>query len=286
MERYDAIIIGSGPAGLSAAITLKIRNKTVLVVGNTETSGKLEKAHEINNYLGFPKAKGSDLAKSFSDHAKGMGVEIVQKHILNVYAMGEYFALNTSDNEFLEAKTVILATGVSFGKPYVGEEKFLGRGVSYCATCDAPLYKGKKVVIIGESPKEEAEAEFMSELASEVIYVPLYKDDVNLGGNITVLRDKPVAISGVMKAEKLILSNSEVEADGFFILRESVSPAQLVPGLLVEENHISVNRKMETSIAGCFACGDIVGAPYQYIKAAGEGNIAALSAVDYLAKKK
>ncbi len=286
MKRYDAIVIGSGPAGLSAALTLKIRNKDVLVIGNSETSGKLEKAHEINNYLGFPKAKGSDLAESFLNHIRSMEIEIIKKQVLSVYAMGEYFALSTSDNGLLEAKTVILAMGVSFGKPYIGEENFLGRGVSYCATCDAPLYREKKVVIIGETPNEEAEAEFMAELASEVVYIPLYKEEVKLGADIKVLRDKPLEISGSVKAEKLILKENEIEADGIFILRENVSPSQLVPGISVEDRHIAVNRKMETSISGCFACGDVVGMPYQYIKAAGEGNIAALSAVEYLAKNK
>ncbi len=286
MERYDVIVIGSGPAGLSAAITLKIRNKSVLVMGNAEVSDKITKAHEINNYLGLPKIKGSDLAANFLEHARSMEIDMLQTQVLNVYAMGEYFAVNNKDGELFEASSVILATGVSFGKPYAGEEKFLGKGVSYCATCDAPLYKDKKVVIIADSPKEEGEAEFMAEIASNVVYVPRYNDDVNLSGRVKVIRDVPVAIEGEMKAEKLVMKSREIEADGFFILRDSVSPAQLVPGLEVEDRHISVNRKMETSIAGCFACGDAAGTPYQYIKAAGEGNIAALSAVEYLGKKK
>ncbi len=286
MERYDVAIIGTGPAALSAALTLKIRNKSIILIGSEKVSGKVEKAHEINNYLGIPAVKGSDLAEKFMDHVLSMGVEIVNERITTVFSMGEYFALQTSKNQMIEAQTVILATGVNFGKPYEGEEEFLGRGVSYCATCDAPLYKEKKVVIIGSSPKEEAEAEFMSEVASEVVYIPTYKEEVKLGDKVQVVRDTPVSIQGAFKANKLVLKEEEIEADGIFILRESVSPKQLVPGLQVEDNHILVNRRMETNLEGCFACGDIVGAPYQYIKAAGEGNVAALSAVDYLAKKK
>ncbi len=302
--RYDTIIVGSGPAGLSAAITLKIRNKSVLVVGNKAVSDKVAKAHEINNYLGIPAVKGEDLAKSFLNHAESLEVPFSNQQIHTVYSMGDYFSLQTTTNEMLEAKSIVIATGVNFGKPYAGENEYLGRGVSYCATCDAPLYKNKKIVIIGASKKEEHEADFMAELCSEVIYIPLYKDETKVCDKVKVLRAVPKEIKGGMKANTLVVEAkdgfdagsvelTEVEqetdaklfsiaADGFFILRDSVSPAQLVPGLKMDGNHIEVNRKMETNLKGCFACGDIVGLPYQYIKAAGEGNIAAISVVEYL----
>lgn len=285
MKRYDVIVIGSGPAGLSAAITLKIRNKSVLVIGNADVSHKVSKAHEINNYLGMPKITGNELAKKFINHAEEMGVEISEDQILTIYPMGDYFSLSTRGNDIYESRAVIVAAGVSFGKPYSGEEHYLGKGVSYCATCDAPLYRGKKVIIIGSSPREEEEAKFMAELAGELIYIPLYKGETELPKNIAVVRDTPLEIRGKMKADTLVLKGQEIAADGIFILRESVLPSQLMYGLKVENGHISVNRKMETSVSGCFACGDIVGAPYQYIKAAGEGNVAALSAVEYLAQQ-
>lgn len=281
-ERYDVAIIGTGPAGLSAAITLKIRNKSILLLGSKQLSTKVEKAHEINNYLGIPAVKGEDLANKFSEHLEQMGIDITEENITTVYGMGSYYSLLSKTNQMYEATAVVLATGVNFGKPYPGEEQFLGRGVSYCATCDAPLYKGKKVAIIGASPKEEAEADFMSEVAEKVYYIPLYKEEVKVSDSIEVIEDVPVSIEGKMKADKLALKEQELEVDGIFILRESVSPAQLVPGLKMDGNHIEVNRKMETNLKGCFACGDIVGAPYQYIKSAGEGNIAAITAAGYL----
>jgi len=285
-ERYDVAIIGTGPAGLSAAITLKIRNKKILLLGSKILSSKVEKAHEINNYLGLPAIKGEDLAKKYTEHLEQMGVEITEDQITSVYAMGDYFSLSSKKNEMYEASAVILATGVNFGKPYPGEEQFLGRGVSYCATCDAPLYRNKKVAIIGSSPKEESEAEFMAEVADEVYYIPTYKEEVSLSDSIKVIKDGVTAIEGGMKADKLVLKAQSLDVDGVFILRESVSPSQLVPGLEVVDNHVAVNRKMETNLPGCFACGDIVGTPYQYIKSAGEGNVAALSAVSYLDQKK
>ena len=281
-NRYDVAIIGTGPAGLSAAITLKIRNKNIILFGSKDLISKVAKAHEIQNYLGLPAISGEALAKKFSSHIESMGIEITQEQITTVYSMGDYYSLLSKNNQMYDVSAVILATGVNFGKPYPGEKEFLGIGVSYCATCDAPLYRGKTVAIIGASPKEEAEADFMSEIAGKVYYIPLYKEKVNVRETITVVEDVPTAIEGKMKAEKLILKNQELTVDGIFILRESVLPEQLVPGLEMDGNHIAVNRRMETNLAGCFACGDIVGMPYQYIKSAGEGNVAALSAVGYL----
>lgn len=281
-NRYDVAIIGTGPAGLSAAITLKIRNKNIILFGSKDLSSKVAKAHEIQNYLGLPAISGEALAKKFASHIESMGIEITQEQITTVYSMGDYYSLLSKNNQMYDVSAVILATGVNFGKPYPGEKEFLGIGVSYCATCDAPLYRGKTVAIIGASPKEEAEADFMSEIAGKVYYIPLYKEKVNVRETITVVEDVPTAIEGKMKAEKLILKNQELTVDGIFILRESVLPEQLVPGLEMDGNYIAVNRRMETNLAGCFACGDIVGMPYQYIKSAGEGNVAALSAVGYL----
>ena len=284
--RYDIAIIGTGPAGLSAAITAKIRNKSILLLGDKNLSGKIVKAHSIQNYLGIPAVGGQELGTAFETHLNDMNIEITEDKINAVYAMGEYFSLQGNGTDY-QADTIILATGANFGKPFKGEMEFLGRGVSYCATCDAPLYKGKDVVIIGYSSKEEAEVDFMVEVCNKVYYIPMYKDEVHVSDDVEILTEIPVAIEGTIKAEKLVTkSGNSIAADGIFILRESVAPSQLVPGLVVEDNHVLVNRKMETNLAGCFACGDIVGAPYQYIKSAGEGNVAALSAVAYIDAKK
>ena len=285
MERYDIAIIGTGPAGLEAAITAKVRNKKIILFGNKNLSMKVEKAHTIQNYLGLPNIAGEDLKAAYENHLKTMDIQITEDKINAVYAMGEYFALQGNGTNY-EAQTVILATGVSTAKAYPGEEEFLGRGVSYCATCDAPLYKGKTAAIIGFSPKEEAEADFMAEMADKVYYFPMYEGAVKVSDTIEVIQDKPVAVEGTMKVQELVTEKGSYAVDGVFFLRESVSPAQLVPGLKIEDNHIAVDRQLRTNIAGCFACGDAVGAPYQYIKSAGEGNVAALSAVAYLAEKR
>ncbi|APF25581.1 pyridine nucleotide-disulfide oxidoreductase family protein [Clostridium sporogenes] len=283
-KRYDIAIIGSGPAGLEAAINAKIRNKDIIIFGNKELSSKLVKAPKINNYLGFYDISGNELKDKFIDHIDKMGIEITFERINNVYAMGEYFALMVNEKMY-EAKTVILATGVEYGKALKGEEEFLGKGVGYCATCDAPLYKNKTVAIIGYNKEAEEEANFVSELASKLYYIPMYRSDYELSEKVEVINDKPVEIVGEQHVKKLILKGSEIEADGIFVLKDSVSPSQLVPGLEMEDEHIKVDRKMQTNISGCFAAGDCIGKPYQYIKSAGEGQIAALSAVSYLDKQ-
>ncbi|SHE48073.1 thioredoxin reductase [Clostridium fallax] len=284
MERYDIAIVGSGPAGLSAAINSKIRNKNIIIFGNNDLSFKLIKAPKINNYLGFFNVSGNDLKNHFKEHIDSMGISITEERINNIYAMGDYFALMVNEKIY-ESKSVILATGIEYTRPIEGEEEFIGKGVGYCATCDAPLYKNKVVTIVGYNKEGEEDANYVSELASKVYYIPMYKGELSLNNNVEVIKDVPFRVEGNSKVEKLILKNREIETDGLFFLRNSLSPAQLVPGLLVENGHISVDRLMNTNILGCFAAGDCIGKPYQYIKAAGEGQIAALSAVSYLDSK-
>ena len=281
MDRYDIAIIGTGPAGLSAAITATIRNKRVLLLGSRDFSEKLQKAHRIQNYLGFPAVSGQELAAAFRSHIDQMGIPITEKRINAVYAMGDYFALQSGD-EMLEASAVILATGVVAAKPLPGEEELLGRGVSYCATCDAPLYRGKRAAVIGYSPREEAEAAFLSEVCAQVIYFPIYKEETALPEAVRVIREKVTGIEDTEAGRVVKTAENGYTVDGVFVLREAVAPGQLVPGLETDGSHVAVNRRMEASIPGVFACGDIAGTPYQYIKAAGEGNAAALSAVSYL----
>lgn len=285
MERYDIAIIGTGPAGLEAAITGTIRNKKVLLVGSKDLSVKLTKAHEIQNYLGFPAVKGEDLAKAFQKHLDQLGIGITEERISAVYAMGDYYAMQAGE-QMLEATTVILATGVVQGKPLPGEAKNLGHGVSYCATCDAALVRGKRVAVVGYSAREETEAAFLSEICPEVLYFPMYREVNELPEKVTVI---PETVTEVRKQDgKMTIHTSEnsYSAEAVFVLREAVAPGQLVPGLETEGAHVRVNRRMETNLPGCYACGDLTGTPYQYIKAAGEGNIAALSAVGYLDQKK
>lgn len=284
VDRYDIAIIGSGPAGISAAINAKIRNKNIIVFGSRDLSAKLCKAPNINNYLGFPSVLGKSLKEEFENHLSEMDIHITYERINVVYAMGDYFTLMVNEKMY-EATALIIATGVEYTRPIKGEEEFLGRGVGYCATCDAPLYKGKTVTIIGYNHEGEEEANYVSELAAKTYYIPMYKGTYKLKDNIEIISGIPVEIRGDRFVSKLILDNGEIDTDGVFVLKDSVPPGQLVPGLLIEEAHIKVDRNMKTNIEGCFAAGDCTGKPYQFMKAAGEGQVAALNAVAYLDNK-
>ncbi len=282
--RYDVAIVGTGPAGLEAAITLKIRKKNIIVIGKKDASSKVRSAERIDNYLGIPAVSGDDLAKKMLDHAESMGVEITEGRVSMIYPYGEYFAIQCGE-EIIEATSVILCAGVAPAKTIPGESDYLGRGVSYCATCDAAMYKDKKAVVVSYSPAFEEEAEFLRKYASEVIYLPVYDaGDLKLEG-VTVEKANPLEIKGVMKANTLVTDKGEIATDGVFVLRDQIAPSSMVPGLETEGSAVKCARDMSTSIPGLFAAGDITGAPYQLIKASGEGLTAALSAVSYLSRK-
>jgi len=280
-NRYDIAIVGSGPAGISAAINAKIRNKNVIIFGQKNLSNKLIKAPKVNNYLGFYDVTGLELKEKIQTHMDKMDVNVTYERINNIYAMGNYFALMVNEKIY-EATTVILATGVEFSKPIKGEEELLGKGVGYCATCDAPLYKGKIVTVVGYNKEAEEEANYVSELTKKLYYIPMYSGEYNLNSEIEVVKDRPYEVLGESKVEKIITKSREIETDGVFFIRDSVSPNQLVPGIEVDGAHIKVNRKMETNLQGLYAAGDCIGKPYQYMKAAGEGQVAVLNAVSYI----
>ena len=245
----------------------------------------MAQAHEIRNYPGLPAIKGEDLAAAFRNHLESSGIEITEKRVGAVYAMGDYFALQIGE-EMAEAEAVILATGVVQANPLPGEKELLGRGVSYCATCDAPLYRGRAAAVIGYSPREEAEAAFLSEVCGKVTYFPVYREETALPDSVQVIREKVTGIAQEGGKRIVRTESGTYEADGVFVLREAVAPDTLVPGLEADGAHVRVNRKMETSLPGVFACGDLTGTPYQYVKAAGEGNVAAISAAAYIDTKR
>ena len=283
--RYDSIIIGSGPAGLSAAINLKTYNKNFLWFGNKNLSDKLEKAELVNNYPGLYGVTGKQLAEKFAEHCKNMELEITDKIVNTIYPMGDYYAV-MAENEIYETDTIIFTIGVVAANTYPGENEFLGRGVSYCATCDGGLYKGKQIAVIATSKRFEHEIAYLAELADKVYLLPFYKDCEITADNIEIIKSAPKEIIGGMKVDKLLFKDGEeLTVDGIFILRNAIAPTTLLTGLEIDDGHIKVNRQMETSYKGVFAAGDCTGKPYQYTKAVGEGNIAAHSVIEYLGEK-
>lgn len=280
---YDIAIVGSGPAGISAAVNAKIRNKSVIVFGNDELSHKVEISRQINNYIGFANVTGTELNDAFRKHLKDLEIEITPKRITGVYKMKDKFTL-LANRESFEAKCVILALGSETVKPITNERELLGRGVSYCATCDGMFYKGRSIAVFCDNEGMLDEVEYLSQIAKKVyLFAPFdVKTSVE---NVEILPSKITEIIGENKVEAVTLKDGKrIEVDGVFFLKQAVSADVLLFGLKTENGSISVNRKMQTNIDGCFAAGDCTGTPYQIAKAVGEGNIAAHSAFEYLAK--
>lgn len=282
---FDAAIIGSGPAGVSAALNLKIHEKNFIWLGSKKLSDKITKAEKIMNYPGLKDISGMELNQAFSNQIADMEIEITEQMVNSIMDFNGHFAL-MAGSEFYEAKTVILTTGVANQPLLQRESEMLGKGVSYCATCDGGLYRNKTIAVICSAARFEHEVKYLSELAEKVYFYPTYPGASFIADNVEVLTEKPVSIEGESRVSGMALkSGASVTVDGIFCLRDSISLSTLLPGLEIEEKHIKVNRQMETNIPGVYAAGDCTGRPYQYTKAVGEGNIAAHSVLEYLAKE-
>lgn len=267
----DVIVIGAGPAGLSAALTLRSRGKSVLLLESPGAASALAKAEKVDNYPGLPEIGGKALLEAMREQALSLGAEFLREKALAVLPMGDRFYVSAGQ-ETLEARSLILAAGAARGKTLPGEEALLGMGVSYCATCDGMLYRGKNVAVLGFSADAEEEAEFLRSIGCNLRF-------------FSAEESKKARILGENRVEGVEIGGEIIPFDGVFVLRDTVAPQALLPGLELQGVHIAVQTDMRTSVSGVFAAGDCVGTPYQIAKAVGEGNIAALSAAKYLDQK-
>lgn len=281
---YDVVVVGAGPAGLAAALNASIRNKKVLVLG-PDMSEKIKKTKEIQNVLGMPNRSGEGLLKEFRTHVEEYPVEFIEENATMIYDMGKFIGLLTPGNRIIEAHAVVYAPGVSFGKPLPGENEFLGKGVGTCATCDAALYKGRPVVVVGYNETAIEEANFINEMSSSTVFVNQTGRPVDLNAGIEVIDDKAVEVRGDTVARSILVGDREIEADGFFFIRDAQKPDSIVPGIALDGIHIQVNEKMETNLPGIYSAGDCTGLPYQISRAIGQGQIAGLNAATYATKK-
>jgi len=266
----DIIIIGGGPAGVSAALTAKNRGKSVTVISNSAEQSNLWKSKLIENYPGCPNVSGEEILKIFRKQLDDAGIEVIKARALNAMPLGKSFSVSCGQ-DYYEAKSIILTVGISQQLVFSGEEQFLGMGVSYCATCDGMLYRGKKVAVIGMNEEAASEAEFLRSIGCEVEY-------------FDKARAKKYEIRGNENVTALIADDTEYSVDGVFILRSTIAPNNFLSGLILENGHIVADGSMKTSINGVFAAGDCTGRPYQIARAVGQGNTAALAACEYLDK--
>lgn len=287
---YDVIIIGKGPAGISAALYAKRANLNVLVIG--KDGGALEKTKEIDNYYGFTNTiSGKELLINGINQAKRLNISIETDEVVNIKFDGIYY-VETRNNTF-EAKTLILATGTSRKKPLIkGVKEFEGRGISYCAICDAFFYRNKDVSILGSGDYALSEARTLLPIAKSVAILTNGEELVQNRGF-----DEEKFIIQEKKIEEIIGSDSvnkvkftdgtHIETQGVFIAIGVASSTDLAKkiGAVTKDNSIVVDENMATNVPGLYACGDCTGGLLQISKAVYEGTKAGLSAIKYLRKE-
>lgn len=294
---YDVVIIGGGPAGLTSALYCARRGMKTLVLSK-DIGGQITRTNEIENYPGIDHITGVELGMNIFNQAKKFGAEISFDEVKNIIKNDGFFSLSTSKNK-IETRSIILAFGKKPRELTVpGEEELKGKGVSYCATCDAPFFKDKKVVIVGGGNSALDAALIAGRVATNVYLVhrnPVFTGEellikkVEDAKNIeTIMNDEVTEIQGKDRVEKIILkSGREIEADGIIVEIGFIIDRSLVKELVAldKSNQVEINTIQQTSVPGIFAAGDLTATPYkQIIIAAAEGAKAALSAFDYVQK--
>ena len=280
----DIAIVGKGPAGWSCAMTARMRGLRAVVIAPSNDTGLLRSAERVDNYPGMPQTSGGEMLDAFRSQALALGAEERSGLVRQIMPMGESFMLLV-ENDVLEAKTVVLAMGAARPVLLPGEEEQLGRGVSYCATCDGMFYRGKRIAVLSASRQGVEETHFLAGLAEHVDYFSLKKHQTHgLGENVEIKSDKPVSIGRDDAAMVLTTDQATYSYDGIFIFRSAMPLNMLMAELQTEGSFIPVDRQMRTNIPGVFAAGDCTGKPLQLPKAVGEGNVAAISAAEWIAK--
>ena len=271
-QTYDILILGAGPAGVSAALTAHARGRSVLVLGADPMTGPLAKAPAVENYPGLAGMSGRDLLAAMLRDLERLGIPWVTGRATGVVPFAGRFMVS-AEQDVYEARSLILAAGSpQRDKPLPGETELLGRGVSWCATCDGMLYRGKRVAVLGLGGEGEKDAAFLRSIGCDVLY-------------FDPAQAKNVKIKGTDRVTAIVIGGEEHPVEGVFVLRDTVAASALLPGLEMRDGHIAVDGDMATSVPGVFAAGDCTGRPYQIARAVGQGNIAALAADGYLKER-
>ncbi len=278
----DILIVGGGPAGISAALTAHSRGRSVQVLSNPYETNPLARAVRVTNYPGMDTVSGQAMLEAMTGQLRSQDIPLAVCKVVQVLNMGERFVC-AAGSEVYEGRSLILAVGHMPKASIEGESDYLGRGVSYCATCDGMLYRNRVVAVLGFGGEAPEEAAFLASIGCKVLYFGKKARPSNLPEGMEYRRAVQYRIQG--DGSRV----TAVEADGYlypvegvFLLRDSMVADSLLPGLSMHEGHILTDSSMAASVPGVFAAGDCVGKPYQVAKAVGDGNIAALSADRWL----
>lgn len=286
MTVYDIAIVGGGPAGLSAALTARVHNKSVILFEAAGFSDKLRRAHRIDNYPGIMTISGPDFMDQLLEQTLAYEPTIAKERVQSVF-IGAPFTIMTDENVY-QAKSVILATGVTMSKTVPGERALLGRGVSYCASCDGHFFENKDIAVYINTLAYQQDVELLASLAKTI--------NLYIGGALQLPAEWLAALPASVVVHKRAIVNSVVgeqkvtaietnegtkDVDGVFFLRDACPPENIVEGVHLDGTSVAVGRNMETNYKGLFAAGDVAGTPLQIAKAVGEGQMAAFGAVAF-----
>ena len=290
---YDVLIIGGGPAGLSAAVYAKRAGLDAVVIEKDYAGGQIAVSEQVDNYLGLPKTSGYDLSVKFTEHAKMLGADFYEGEVLKISKKDNTFVLDFKDESQLLGKTVIYTAGTSYRRLEVNGSKL--NGVSYCAVCDGMFYKDKTVAVVGGGDTALGDALYLSRIAKKV-YVIHRRDEfrankslqhnVNSADNIEILYNSQVTeIFGETRVESIAVSDKKIDVDGVFVAIGSVPNSQLLQGIcdLDENGYVIAGEDGITSTAGIFVAGDVrTKSLRQVITAASDGAFAVMSAENYI----
>lgn len=283
---YDVIIIGAGPAGISAGIYAKRANLNVLILYHGISN--LEKATMIENYYGFENGiSGEDLYNAGINQAKNLGIQVKNEEVLNIEKVNEKFEITTTENKY-EGSTCVLATGNKKLKPNIkGVDEFDGKGISYCAICDGFFYRKKNVVVIGNGKYAVSEAEDLKNIVNSIT---ILTNGLELLTETTfeVNNKKIKEIKGDTRVRQIEFEDgTNLEIDGIFVALGEAGGSDFAKklGVLTQNDNIIVDKNMKTNIDGLYSCGNSTGGLLQVAKAVHEGAEAGLAIVSYLKNK-
>ena len=296
---YDLIIIGGGPAGLTAGIYAVRYGMDTVVLEKNVLPGQIAATDMVENYTGFTAISGPELMQRFKEHAETVGVKIESAEVSSIISEDGKKVVVT-DSGTLESKTVIIATGANPKKLGIpGEKEFMGKGVSYCATCDAPFYKGKTVIVVGGGESALTDALILSNVVKKVYIIHrrdklrasrILQERVSRKPNIEIVWDTvPEEIQGKTGVENVILRNLKtrdvytLQVDGVFVYIGIRPGTEFIDVKKNSSGFILTNEKLETSIPGIYAAGDCRDTSiWQVVTAVADGAVAAVSAHEYI----
>jgi len=297
IKKHDVVILGTGPAGLQAAIHAARKKVSVLVLGKESRSSIFH--HHIENYCCVFNTTGEDIINTGRQQAAGFGAELADEDVLAIAAEGRRFKITLEGGAVVSAGAVVIATGTARKKLGVpGEKELFGRGVSYCVECDCNFYKGADVAVVGNGSAAASGALTLLAYARTVHLVcetldvsPALASELRKSAVVLHENRKVKEISGRDGVEGIVLDDgSRLAVQGVFIELGARGVMELAGHLGVqldeEMKHIQTNKKMQTNVSGIYAAGDITGPPWQVAKAVGEGCVAGLEAADYAKKAK